>query len=148
MANERVRESREQQLAVEHPERVPMHEQARNRLTVANKDPNYVYRIVNDIEDRLAKFKLGGWELAPEAVGFGDTKDNNSLGTGSRVSVGGGVVGVLMRIRKEYYEEDMNAQAAEVDRLERTMLKGKNRDDGLEGEIVVESRKGRKRGVS
>ena len=144
MSNDRVRDSREQQLKTAHPERVPLHEQARNKLTVANKDPNYEYRIVNDIEDRLARFKNAGWELAPETVGFGDEANNNSLGTGSRVSVGGGVTGVLMRQRKEHYDADMAAQQREVDRLERTMFKGKDRDDGLEGEIEVKVRRGRK----
>jgi len=147
MANERVRDTRDQQLRAANPERIPMHEQARNKLTVANKDPNYEYRIVNDIEDRVARFKRAGWELAPEAVGFGDEGVNNSLGTGTRMPVGGGVIGVLMRIRKEFYEADMAAQAAEVTRLERTMLKGKNREDGLEGEIEIQSRRGKKSSI-
>jgi len=144
MSNDRVRESRDQQLAATHPQRVPLRDQMRNKLTVPNRDPNYEYYIANDDGDNIARLKRAGWEIAPETIGFGDTNENTSLGSGSRVSVGGGVTGVLLRIRKEFYQEDRAAEEAERVRLERTMLSNKNRNDGLEGEIEVEVRRGRK----
>ena len=36
----------------------------RNVLTVSGKDPDYEYRVVNDEEDRITRFKDGGYELA------------------------------------------------------------------------------------
>lgn len=146
MSNNRMRESRDQILESERPKRVPLREQLRNLLTVANRDPGYHYRIVNDTEDRVARFKMAGYELAPENIGFGDTNKNDSLGTGSRISVGGGITGVLMRIRKEYYEEDQKAEQDDIDDMEREMLRNKNRTDGLEGELTVSTRKSSLRG--
>lgn len=141
--NDRVRESREQLLEKERPKRVPLRDQARNKLTVSNRDPNYEYRIVNDVDDRVARYKRAGWEIAPETVGFGDEEKNTSLGSGSRIPVGGGITGVLLRIRKEWYDEDVRKFNDDIDERERALLRSKNREDGLEGEIEnkVHSRK-------
>lgn len=144
MSNDRIRESREQKLEASRPQRVPLREQQRNKLTVRNQDPNFMYYIVNDTGDKVARMKLAGWEIAPETIGFGDTGSNQSLGTGSRIDVGGGTTGVLMRIRREYYEEDRAAEEAERKAQERIMLRSKHRDDGLEGDIQHEVRTGRK----
>src|SRR3990167_417916 len=107
----RTRETREVQNQERRSKRVPIHEQKRNILTISGKDENYVYRIVNDVGNRVQRFINGGWELAPSAnhdvVGDSGVIDTNiSLGGDVRMSVGGSDVGVLMRIRKELYEED------------------------------------------
>lgn len=134
---DRVRESKDQEIENTLPERkrVPLREQARNKLTVRNPDKNYVYRIVNDTDDNVERRKLAGWEIAPESVGFGDMGKNQSLGSGSRINVGGGITAILMRTRKEYVEEDQAYAQRERDNVERNILRTKNREDGLEGEI-------------
>lgn len=131
---ERLRESRDQEIKNSLPERkrIPLREQNRNKLTVPNADPNYAYRIVNDTDDRVERYKRAGWELAPEQIGFGDTGNNQAVGAGSRISVGGGVTGVLMRIRKEWYDEDMADLRKENAESVRSVLRKKNREDGLE----------------
>lgn len=89
----------------------------RNRLTVDNKDPNYHYRLVNDVDERVAMFQEGGYEVASlkdhklgsaSRVDTGNTADNT-------LSVGGGTKAVLMRINKDWYEEDQQEKQKKVD---------------------------------
>ncbi|HET8688192.1 MAG TPA: hypothetical protein VFM18_16280 [Methanosarcina sp.] len=96
----------------------------RNRLTVHNKDSNYVYRIVNDQDDRVAAFQQNGWEVVPaKDVRIGDKRVENASSTGSaaEISVGQGTKAVVMRIPKDWYEEDQRAKAENIDALEQTM---------------------------
>ncbi len=91
---------------------------ARNVLTVHGKDPEYHYRFVTDDGDRVEQFKDAGYEPAmAKDHRVGDKRINAPSMEGSlaQVSVGGGKKGILMRIRKEWYEQDQAAKAAEVD---------------------------------
>ena len=45
----------------ERVKRVPVG--SRNRLEVIGKSPDYVYRIVNDVDDRVELFKAAGYEV-------------------------------------------------------------------------------------
>lgn len=95
----------------------------RNVLTVQGKDPNYVYRVVNDDADRVARFLDGGYELVSEdSVKVGDTRLSTPSAEGSvkQISVGGGKKGYVMRIRKEFYDEDQKAKQDFVDQQEAT----------------------------
>lgn len=96
----------------------------RNVLTVAGKDPDKVYRFVNDIGDRVEAFKEAGYEPVPaSAVRIGDKRVGAASAEGSvaQASVGGGTKAVLMAIPKEWYEEDQQAKQAHVTELEQTM---------------------------
>jgi hypothetical protein len=104
------------------PQRTPIGR--RNRLSVSNQDPNYHYRIVNDIDDRVYLMQQNGWEIVPAdqaRVGDSRVEASSALGSKSYISVGGGTKATVMRIPKEYYEEDQRAKQAEVDALEQTM---------------------------
>ncbi len=93
----------------------------RNILTVKGKDPNYEYRIVNDVDDRIAQFLEGGYEVVEdEAVDVGDkrTSQGSSVGTKKIFSVGQGTKGYLMRIRKEWYQEDQAKKQGFVNQQE------------------------------
>lgn len=93
----------------------------RNVLTVKGQDPNFHYRIVNDQGDRVQRFLDAGYELvSANDVQVGDKRVNQAKGTGSNaeVSVGGGDKAFVMRIKKEWYEEDQNVKQAEIDHLE------------------------------
>lgn len=106
------------------PKRTPI--SGRNVLTVKGKDPNYEYRIVNDSGDRIEMFKDAGWELVDgKDVTVGDRRVDRTTAEGSKaqVSVGNGVKAFVMRIPKEYYEEDQKAKNAQIDALEQTMKK-------------------------
>jgi hypothetical protein len=103
----------------------------RNVLTVAGKDPNYVYRIVNDSGDRINEFLEAGYELVPEdSVKVGDKRVNkaSSEGSNAQISVGQGQKAFVMRIRKEWYQEDQAAKQQRVDQLEATI-----KDKALDG---------------
>lgn len=99
---------------------------ARNILTVQGKEPGFEYRIVNDDGDRISTMEERGYEVVTDtSIKVGDRRIANPTQQGSpvRVSVGGGVQGVLMRIPKEWYEEDQAAKAAQVNELEATTKK-------------------------
>jgi hypothetical protein len=104
--------------------------EARNRLSIKNREPGYVYRIVNDVDDRVSLLQEQGYEVcSKESVGaVGDKRiDNTSaLGSSSHVSVGQGIKAVVMRQKKEFYDEDQALKQAQIEELERTMAKGKS----------------------
>lgn len=94
----------------------------RNRLSVKDRDANYHYRIVNDVDDRVELFKEQGYEVV-ENTKVGDKRVDNasSLGSASAISVGQGTRAVVMRIRKEWHEEDQATKLAQVKAVEDTM---------------------------
>lgn len=94
----------------------------RNRLTVKDRDPNYHYRIVNVVDDRVDQFKEQGYELVADAqVGDKRVDTATSMSSTTEISVGGGMKAVLMRIPKEWYQEDQAAKQAQIDELEAAM---------------------------
>lgn len=106
------------------PKRTPI--SGRNILTVKGKEPGYEYRIVNDSGDRIEMFKDAGWELVDSKdVTVGDRRVDRTTSEGSKaqVSVGGGTKAFVMRIPKEYYDEDQAAKNKHIDALEESMKK-------------------------
>jgi hypothetical protein len=145
------RETRDVQLQNSRPKRVPLHEQKRNVLTISDKDPNYVYRIVNDTGDRINQFKLAGYEVVEHKAKVGEAEvadRNTSLGSGARTPVGAGTVGILMRIPRDIYDEDQRAKQREIDAKEKLLVrkakKSTESDDGTYGgaELEVSTSKG------
>ena len=101
------------------PQRVPVG--TRNILTVAGKDPNYEYRIINDSGDRVQEFLDAGYELVKEdSVRVGDKRVNSASSEGSvaHISVGQGQKAFVVRIKKEWYEEDQLSKQRKIDELE------------------------------
>jgi len=89
----------------------------RNILTVKGKDPNYEYRIVNDVEDRITQFQEAGYEVVQsESVEVGDKRaaSGTSIGSAKTLSVGQGTKAYVMRIKKEWYEEDQRAKQGQI----------------------------------
>lgn len=108
---------------------------ARDILTVANKDPNYFYRWVLDDPKRpgrLQRFLSGGYEVVTDEEEVGQkTVDRSNKKLGSAITrPDGGSTLVLMRILKEWYDEDQAAKQDKITSLESTM----NRD-AKEGRI-------------
>lgn len=94
----------------------------RNVLTVSGKEDGYVYRIVNDTEDRVANLAEQGYEPVPASkVQVGDKRVSKASPEGSvmTMSVGGGKKGVVMRIRQDWYDEDQKAKQDYVAETER-----------------------------
>lgn len=102
-------------------ERTPINR--RNVLTVKGKDPNYEYRIVNDEGDRIQMFMEAGYEIVPkDSIKVGDKRVNvaSSEGSVSHVSVGRGQKAFVMRIKKEWYQEDQAKKLADIKAIEET----------------------------
>ena len=103
----------------------------RNRLTFKNLDPAYNYRIINDKDDRIKQAQEGGYEFVESSEQLGDLKVAEATKIGSRVSkpVGHGMTGYLMRIKKEWYDEDQSKKQEKVDTLEKSMKPQKAKEE-------------------
>ena len=98
----------------------------RNVLNISGKEPGYVYRVVNDVGDRIEQLKAIGYEIVEDsAVQVGDRRIANPTKEGSpvKVSVGGGVQGYVMRIKQEWYDEDKAKKDAHVDNIEKGLVR-------------------------
>ncbi len=103
-----------------------------------DKDPNYVYRFVNDSGSRISNFRQAGYEFVEDSdlvVGDSRVFDPSDIGSSKRVTSNDGTVSYLMRIKKEYYEEDQAAKAAMVDETEAAMKR--DASQGMYGSIKV-----------
>ncbi len=111
------------QEASARPRRTPL--ARRNRLEIKNKEAGYVYRIVNDVDDRIPNLLEQGYEIVPDAkVGAAGSRrvDNpTALGSSSSVSVGQGTKAVVMRQREDWFKEDQEIKQQTVDDTEQTM---------------------------
>ena len=103
-----------------HKKRVPVHKQS--AIAVTNKDPNFVYRIVNDSEGRIDQFLAGGYVLAEDSVESEDDRIQSAsqMGSVKRMVVNRGrdadtKHAVLMKIPREMYEEDQREKQKQVD---------------------------------
>lgn len=94
----------------------------RNRLTVENRDPNYHYRIVNDVDGRVQDMIDLDYEIDPTTtVGDKRVDTPSPLGSAKQISVGGGIKAVVMRKRKDWYEQDQAEKQSQIDDLEASM---------------------------
>ena len=94
----------------------------RNKLSVKDQDPNYIYRIVNVKDDRIEQFQEQGYELVAGAkVGDKRVDTPSSMGSSAQISVGNDLKAVVMRQRKDFYAEDQAAKQKAIDDLEATM---------------------------
>lgn len=86
-----------------------------------DKDPNYVYRFVNDTGSRVANFQSAGYEIVrDENLVVGDNRvfDPSASETGKKVISNDGTVSYLMRIKKEWHDADQAAKQAYIDETE------------------------------
>lgn len=116
----------------QRPQRTPVGQ--KGRLTVSNKDPNKVYRIVNDKDSRVELFQQNGWEVETNAA-VGIRRADVDSGIGATINVGLGDRAVLMSIPKEWYEEDQKAKQEVVDGTEQTIRN--NALSGHKGEFKL-----------
>lgn len=130
---EQVKETTTRSTRKQRPQRTPVG--IRGRLNVRNKDPNYEYRVVNDENGRVHTFEDAGYEVVQGGnESIGDSRLNQPSAEGSVVQahVGNGVKGVLMRIPKDWYNEDQHAKRVFIDEKERTIT---NKQDGGYGRV-------------
>jgi hypothetical protein len=100
---------------------------AGNKLEFEQKDPNYHYRVVNDVPGRLTMFQQAGYEfcaterrVVDKGVAEGEAADTRVV-----VNSGQGVKSYLMRIPLEFYNEDQ-ARKIEAVKQSEEQMKNKN----------------------
>lgn len=111
----------------------------RNRLNVRGKEPGYVYRIVNDIDDRIQTFQEMGYEIVSDSTTtVGDKRVATATQEGSpiKVSVGQGIQAYVMRQRNDWYEEDQRKKQTLVDELEQTTKRDADKE-GFYGKVSL-----------
>lgn len=111
----------------------------RNKLNVRGQEPGYVYRIVNDIEDRIQSLQEIGYEIVTDkGVTVGDKRIANPTQEGSpvKVSVGQGVQAYVMRQKQEWFDEDQKAKNARNDELEAQMHRDA-KEAGFYGKLKI-----------
>ena len=105
--------------------RQPVGTRERIRIRVPQED-GYVYRLANkanDGGDRVENLLDLGYEIVPEVKRENDRRvdDASPLSAASGINLGNGDRGVMMRIKREYWEEDQLAKHAKQESLEQTM---------------------------
>lgn len=104
----------------------------RNRLSVKDKDPNFVYRVVNITDgtgsDRVDSLMEQGYEVVDNKVGDKRVDSTSGLGKNPEFSVGNGVKAVLMRQKREDFEEDQAYKIAQVKTQESTIYQDAKAD--------------------
>lgn len=95
----------------------------RDKLSVYDKDPNFVYRWVRNDEGRVQWFKERGYEVVnqPHKVGESTVDSGSPLGSAVTKFGGGNVTLVLMRILREWFDEDQAAKEEAIAATEATM---------------------------
>jgi len=90
------------------------------------KDPNYVYRWVNDQPGRVRRLEEAGYEaVIDEGIIASRLDDGTDRSNGTVIQAQadkngtmGGMKAVLMRQRREHYDEDQAAKRAQIRKVE------------------------------
>ena len=89
-----------------------------------DKNPEFEYRFVNDTGSRIQNFKAAGYEFVTGddlIVGDNRVSDATDLGSAKRVISNDGTTSYLMRIKRDWYEEDQASKAAAIKEQEAAM---------------------------
>lgn len=127
----------------------------RNLLGVYGKDPEYVYRFVLDVDEngeRIQRHQAAGYEFVQrtEIDGVGQARVGSDSGSGSLVRVpSGGYTTTgdpsylyLMRIHRDWYEEDQRDKVRRTEEAERAMVQqSMDENEGRYGDIRISSSK-------
>ena len=108
-------------------------------LTLSNLDPNYQYRVFNDKGTRIAAHKNYGWEVVSSNEVTIGTRNPVSAGDVASVTVDSseGTQGVVMRIHKDWYDEDQVAKQTAITETEQLITKSGN-EDGNYGKVSID----------
>lgn len=123
------------------PQRVPVAGN-RNVMSVIGKQGGYVYRWVNDEDNRIEKFKAAWYEFVDHPVQIGDVTINSADSSNGGIQskkVGNGITAYLMRIKEEYYNEDQDTKQRDITAKEQAMKRKLNtHEDGAFGEVKIQ----------
>ena len=104
-----------------------------------NQYPDFVFRFVNDVPGRIRRFQDAGYEIVEDeglVVGEAGVENSRFPETAVVKHVGrtrddNNTASVLMRIHKDYYEEDQAAKEEEVAHTERAMFTRNKAQEGF-----------------
>lgn len=121
--------------------RIPVSDN-RDILTVKGKDDGYVYRWVVDIDNRIQRFQDGGYDFVDrDSIGLiGVPSVNQAQNDGKTVmkQTGGGNTSYLMKIKREWYEEDQLNKTRKINESESAMKRKLNSgEDGQYGKVEI-----------
>ena len=118
--------------------RTPLGTQGPLYIAERYRDPNYVERIVNEKPGRIDMFMNAGYEMVcvseGRVVGDPHCGKGTKVGTPVRIHTGGDEYGYLMRIKKEWYEEDQEAKKKKRMDIEQDLTQ-QTKEEGRYGEI-------------
>ena len=123
-------------------ERKPLFQRGPQSVSGELDRANFEYRFVNDIGARISNFKQAGYEFVEDPdlqVGDSRVNDSSDIGSAKVVTSNDGTKSYLMRIKKEWYNEDQAAKMAQIDELETQMKNPASQ--GLTGTIKMSSTK-------
>lgn len=115
--------------------RIPLG-RARQKLSVQKID-GYVTRWINDQAGRVQTAISGGYEFVDSNevghIGESNIDGNDDVGSRVRKSVGTGennqpLYAYLMKIKKEFYDEDQMAKSKQINEVENAIRTGKQED--------------------
>ena len=118
----------------ERPQRVPING-LRDKLSLKGCEPGFHYCIVNDYN--VDVYVAAGYDFVTHDLKIGDRHIDSSQAEGRKVSlpVGSGVIGYVMRIPQEWYDEDRLEEQRELDKTEETLRQ--DRSDGRYGKLDI-----------
>lgn len=104
----------------------------RNKLSIQGKEPGFEYRVVNDLDNRVIELQERGYEIVTHDATVGDKRVGIPKKEGSpvEISVGGGKKAYLMRIKKEWYDEDQAAKLEDINETEKALQANSNDNYG------------------
>lgn len=130
----------------DHPKRVPLNG-VRQVMTVEDMDPAFHYCWVSDILVRginqVELFKQAGYEFVTRTrdhdIQVGDPKLDKASQIGEKVSMplGNGVMGYLMYVPNEIWEEEMRLLNQMADEQEASLRPDLSKDPSLYGRVDI-----------
>lgn len=134
--------SREGELKAKRPERIPL-DGSRTRLALDEDklDPAYHYKWVNDVDDRIMRYKNAYYEHVSGEEGLTIGQRSIDSSTGELASVvsrdgGKGITVYLMKIPVEFYNEDKAAKEELTERRADAFKQSLNSgQEGMYGDV-------------
>lgn len=126
------------------PERVPI--ASRDILTIPPRH-GYKRRCVNINEDkagwaRIERFQEAGYSIIEGDVEIGNKRiaAASQMGSAAIRPVGGGMKGIWMEIREDWYAEDQDTKQMKINETESSMVVNEqNPGDGMYGKVDINS---------
>jgi hypothetical protein len=98
----------------------------RTKLSVDNQDPAYHYRWVNDEPGRIAQALEGDYTFVePQEVNRTSKDGNRVRELAGKLEDGSAMYTYLMKIPREYFEEDQQASQSYLDDIDAAIRGGK-----------------------